>query len=292
MATIFYLPKAISLPGAKLTFTRTGTTTQQNTYQDAALTTPHANPVVADSNGVFAPIYLDPTLPDYRVKLTTSADVLIYQQDGVPSKQNVQQSMRLESTDPNIVLYDTDGTTNQRKYRMRAAGNSLVFEALNDAENTATVFFSIEGGVTQRFVFSELSFKEDGSGVEHPLITQDSGLFTATLTGFTTTVTGDISWWRNGNTYTLRAASAITGTSNSTSMSMTGVPVGLLAGSGVFEVPTFVRDNGTTVFGLAAVGTGSIVFSAGSPAGNFTAAGSKGLSAGWTMVYTTNSNAV
>lgn len=292
MSALFTLPRVISLPGAKLTFTQTLTSTPQNTYQDNARVTPHANPVVADANGVFAPIFLDPTLPDYRVKLTTSANVLIYQEDGIPSNQNTQQSTRLESTNPNLVLYDTDGTANQRKYRMRAAGNSLVFEALNDAESVATTFFSIEGGVLQRFVFSQLSYKEDAFGVEHPLITQDAGSFTATLTGMTTTVTGTIDWWRNGSTYILRAASAILGTSNTTSMSMTGVPAGLLAGSGVFEVPTYVRDNGNAVIGLASVTTTQIIFSAGSPAGNFTAAGSKGLGAGWTMVYGTNANAI
>lgn len=298
MSALFTLPSQIPLsagailPGAKLHFFQTATTTPQNTYQDDARATPHANPVVADANGVFAPIYLDPTLPAYRVRLTTSADVQLFQYDGIPSNQNTQQSIRLESTNPNIVLYDTDGTANQRKYRFRAAGNSLVFEALNDAENTATVFFSIEGGVTQRFVFSELSYKEDGTGTEHPLITQDSGSFTATLSGFTTTVTGTINWWRNGSVYVFRAASAITGTSNTTGMSMTGVPVGLLAGSGTFLVPTLVKDNGGTVIGSASIGTTSIAFSAGSPLGNFTNSGLKGLDAGWTMLYTTNQNAV
>jgi len=83
MSNIFYLPRAQSLPGAKLTFTISGTTTPQNTYQDVDLTTPHANPVVADASGYFAPIYLDPSLPNYRMKLTTSADVLIVQYDDI-----------------------------------------------------------------------------------------------------------------------------------------------------------------------------------------------------------------
>ena len=91
MASLFYLPKAIPLsggavlPGSKLTFSISGTSTLQNTYSDSALTTPHANPVVADAGGVFEPIYLDPSLPDYRVTLLTSADVQIYQVDNYPS---------------------------------------------------------------------------------------------------------------------------------------------------------------------------------------------------------------
>lgn len=75
MSSLFYLPSAYSTAGAKLYFYATGTSTPQNTYQDADLTTPHANPVVADSAGQFAQIFLDPSLPDYRVVKKTSADV-------------------------------------------------------------------------------------------------------------------------------------------------------------------------------------------------------------------------
>lgn len=84
---LFNLPKATQIdssvrvtPGARAYFYATTTTTPQNTYTDAARTTPSSNPVVADANGVFAPIYLDPTLL-YRLDLKTSADVLIYTVD-------------------------------------------------------------------------------------------------------------------------------------------------------------------------------------------------------------------
>lgn len=81
MSNLFYLPRVVYTPGAKLHFYATGSSTPQNTYQDSDLTTPHANPVVANSAGYFDPIYLDPSLPDYRVDLTDSADV---QQSGYP----------------------------------------------------------------------------------------------------------------------------------------------------------------------------------------------------------------
>lgn len=89
---LFSLPKQLNISssftlsaGAKAYFYVTGTTTPQNTYQDSALTTPHANPVVADSAGVLPPIYLDPTL-DYKLTLTTSAGTLIYTVDPVNDK--------------------------------------------------------------------------------------------------------------------------------------------------------------------------------------------------------------
>lgn len=45
-------------PGATLTFYETNTTTPKNTYQEAALTTPNTNPVVADGTGRFPEMYL------------------------------------------------------------------------------------------------------------------------------------------------------------------------------------------------------------------------------------------
>lgn len=88
MAQIFQLPKVTPLSvgrvlsGAKLTFYLTATTTLTNVYTDDDLSVPHSNPVVADANGVFAPIYLNPEIR-YKATLTTSADVLFYTVDPV-----------------------------------------------------------------------------------------------------------------------------------------------------------------------------------------------------------------
>ena len=89
--SIFVRPKAVPInaggvpySGAKYTFYLTGTSTLASVYTDSALTTPHANPVVADANGVFAPIWLDPS-KTYRARLTTSSDVLIEDVDPVSS---------------------------------------------------------------------------------------------------------------------------------------------------------------------------------------------------------------
>lgn len=59
------------LNGAKIYFYATGTTTPANTYQQASGGSAHANPVVADSAGLFAPIYLDGATI-YRAILKTS----------------------------------------------------------------------------------------------------------------------------------------------------------------------------------------------------------------------------
>lgn len=65
----------VPLAGAKLYFYQTGTTTPITVYQDSGLTTPHANPVVADASGIFAPIYVGTAV--FKVVLKTSADVTV-----------------------------------------------------------------------------------------------------------------------------------------------------------------------------------------------------------------------
>ena len=86
MATHFTLPKQQLVDqygrpyaGAKAYFYEPGTTTPLEVYSDPELVTPHAVPVVADSKGQFPIIYLDPA--QYKVRLLTSADVLIYEAD-------------------------------------------------------------------------------------------------------------------------------------------------------------------------------------------------------------------
>ena len=83
-----YIPDPNGKPyaGAKAYFYITGTTTAQNTYSDYALTVPNANPVVADGNGMWGPIYLLPNVR-YRVTLKTSTDALIYTQDDYAGTQ-------------------------------------------------------------------------------------------------------------------------------------------------------------------------------------------------------------
>lgn len=85
--------------GAKLYFYVTGTTTLQNTYSDSALSSANTNPVVADANGLFSAIYLDPTLT-YKAVLKTSADVTIWTRDpiGGPSGIPVIQTFSASGT--------------------------------------------------------------------------------------------------------------------------------------------------------------------------------------------------
>lgn len=71
--------------GAKVYFFDADTTTPRTTYSDAALSVPHAHPVVADANGIIPAIYLQ--YGDYRVRVTTSADVVLSDIDNIANPE-------------------------------------------------------------------------------------------------------------------------------------------------------------------------------------------------------------
>jgi len=64
--------------GFKLYFYDAGTTDARDTYTDNTYETPLSNPVIADANGYFAVIW---TTGDYKVRLTTADDVLVWEVD-------------------------------------------------------------------------------------------------------------------------------------------------------------------------------------------------------------------
>lgn len=59
--------------GLQAFFYAPGTTTKQNTYTTSALSVTNSNPMVADANGLFAAIYLDPAL-GYKIVVAPSTD--------------------------------------------------------------------------------------------------------------------------------------------------------------------------------------------------------------------------
>lgn len=137
------------------------------------------------------------------------------------------------------------------------------------------------------------------NGTSFVLVSPDTatGAFTGTLTGCTTSPTGTITWTRTGNVVTLYFNATISGTSNSTEMTVTGIPVGLrpIASNIVKWFDGEIRDNGNgSQYGLVIVSTGgALLFTpilnfAGAGAfgtGIFTTSGSKGIIGGATITY-------
>ena len=110
----------VPLPGAHLQFYASGTVTPTSVYSTATLNTPLTNPVTADSGGLFAPIYLDPSVI-YRVQLSSSAGVLVRDVDPV-----------------NTLVANAAGSITAAMFQTGAAAANLGFAPLNRAGDTAT----------------------------------------------------------------------------------------------------------------------------------------------------------
>lgn len=63
--------------GARASFLKSDSLLPLTVYQDYGLGTPHPNPVVANSYGIFPPVFLDETDSFYRQRITTSGGVII-----------------------------------------------------------------------------------------------------------------------------------------------------------------------------------------------------------------------
>lgn len=112
-----------------------------------------------------------------------------------------------------------------------------------------------------------------------------TGTFTGTLTGFSTSITGAIRYYRDGSTIHLTWP-AFTGTSNATTMTLTGLPQAILPTTDARDVVQ-VTEAGAPAAGMAELVAGSSVmtFRASAVGAAFTATGTKGLAA-HTMSYT------
>jgi hypothetical protein len=133
-APVFRAIDATGAPmaGAQLQFYVTGTTTPTPVYSSSTLATPLANPVVADSGGLFPPIFLDPAVT-YRVQLLTSAGVLISDVD--PEVESV-----VEATQAQVNAGTATGiyVSPAKLSGWTGVATALGYTPLNKAGDTAT----------------------------------------------------------------------------------------------------------------------------------------------------------
>jgi hypothetical protein len=133
-------------------------------------------------------------------------------------------------------------------------------------------------------------------GTQFILINQveESGSFTATLSGMADTTQGTIQYRRTGTAVMLNVPSSFFGTSNTTAMVISGVPAGIQPQLEQHVICPHIMDAGTLYWGIAHVKTGGtielfrMINSGGfapSSGGTFTASGLKGLGNFWTLTY-------
>lgn len=276
MSNIFTLPVITRDPGDKLYFFATGTSTPQNTYSDAGLTTPHDNPVEADAGGEFPVIYMDPSLPAYRVRLTDSNDVQVWQKDNVIATGTESTAYRIKDDLPQLIFEETDAATDEGKWKIKSSGGVLTMSLLDDAEATETPFLTVT-----RTGDALVSVEVSGATVTA------TGSFTGTQTGYASDLTPTIQWRRSGSKVTLSCEVGSLQTSNQNGMTLAGIPVAIRPAQ-TLKYITRLTDNGTIVVGVASVSTGgTITFGNGITDGTFTSSGNKGLPSGWQLEYET-----
>ncbi len=119
------------------------------------------------------------------------------------------------------------------------------------------------------------------------------GTFTGTLTGMTTVVTGTVNYAVAGKLAFLYVPSTINGTSNATTMTMTGLPAVVQPVVSTIAPCYNLFDNGATQMGFGTVAGAVITFGVASTTSVanrvastlFQASASKGIAAGWSLAY-------
>lgn len=128
--------------GAKLYTYDAGTTTARTSYTTAALSTPHANPVVAVSTGLFPAIYVDPAGGDYKLVLKDSADVTIWTEDNIKAAVFEYDITAAESGVTVVSTQYPPGDV--RRYGMTGSGDETS-ELLNAIEACAEGGYTLKG---------------------------------------------------------------------------------------------------------------------------------------------------
>lgn len=123
--------------------------------------------------------------------------------------------------------------------------------------------------------------------------TYSEGSFTATLTGYASGPTGTVTYkiFANsagtGKFCVLHAASGISGTSNSTSFTMTGIPAAAQPSASCNTELFVATDNGALVSAFGSVSGGTMTFYTDEPlsATGWTGSGNKALPGNWMASY-------
>lgn len=283
-----------------------GTSTKLATYTDAAGGTPNSNPIILDYRGS-ANIWIPPNT-SYKFVLADKNDTdppghPIWTVDGITSTQLLTLYGGVDTGSSNAYVLNftanfsslTDGII---IYWVPANTNNSAFSTLNvNGLGPVTILQYNGDSVQEGDIIANTVVGVIYRGGNFYLLspTQVTGSFTGTLTGMTTTVTGLIYYTLTNNVVTLFVLAPLTGTSNTTAMSLTGIPaflIGSLTGQRVTTCP--VISNAITLFGGVTVDdfSNTVVFSTMAVSGAsllynglFNAAGQKGLPSGWQISY-------
>jgi hypothetical protein len=272
-----------------------GTSTPIATYTDNTAATPNTNPITLNFRGE-CDLWLKPNIA-YKLQLNDANGVLLWTIDQIVNSQLITLYGGIDTGSANayvlnfvasftayvdgIVIYWIPSHANSGPSTINVNGLGVV--NIVNQDGTALSQGQLQANQTSVIMFKGGQFLLLATG-NVPL----SGSFTGALTGCISTPAPVVNFWIVGRLCMLRSG-ITTGTSNSTSMTMTGLPAAVTPVTGANTVACVLTDNGITIGGWATVnaGTGTITFGFGinnNPTG-FTASGLKGLAPGWCLSY-------
>ena len=169
-----------------------------------------------------------------------------------------------------IVNYNNAGTT----YRSLICSNE---DVLGNSNTRAYLQNGNPFANTQLVNINEVGITGQKTGYQ-------SGSFTATLVGCTTSPTATVSYSVVGGLVTINIPT-LQATSNSTSCSLTGLPVAIQPQSQIVNTPLFIQDNGVYSIGQMQINpaSGTITLQKNGVTAGWTASGSKGT---WSTTVT------
>lgn len=227
MSGRFFLSGTIPLfegaaqPLSTLTFSLTGTSTAQDTFSDAGLTSANANPVVSDANGYFGEIFIK--RERYRAVWKSAAGTTLKSWDPVDKDQVFTRGAGLPS-DPHPGQKHAN-TSDGHTYEYKLATSAWLDLGASDAVgNTATVTEQLTGTSTSVYCTpdSVAGLWQRGADIASSgtLSLPAGGGGVYNITG-TTTING-IGSAQGGRTVKLKFAGALTLTHNGTSLILPG----------------------------------------------------------------------
>lgn len=298
----YFTDVGIVLAGGKINTYLAGSSSPTATWTDITGNVPNSNPIILGSNG--------------RLN-----NVQIWQQGGVSIKvvitdaNNNQLGPTFDQVsginDPAASLSTlANATSGQGADLVANAMRSYdIFSSLRAAVTPAlaagqTLIVDVEGASTVNDGFGGIFYwsassaaADDGLNVIKPTAVSGNGrylrqkqvvagTFTGTLTGMGGATTGTFSYLVLAG-FLAVLQGGLTGTSNSTAMTMTGLPANIIPATIASAIPCLLVDNGLQKGGWATVNTGgSITFGLGfdNNLTGFTAGGSKGTSSSGFMI--------
>lgn len=224
----------------------------------------------------------------------TSGGTVVFKYNGVTTTfakaatDSTAPTIDVNSDRPIIRIRESDGGSNNKCWYIAAQSDVLSMYLSDDAIAVLNPFLTVTRTGAVPTVLDLLATAVKMNSID---VTPFTGSFTATLSGMTGSTTKTVNYRIINKLCYLYFPDAVafTGTSNATSMNMTGVPA---ACQPAFDrlVPCIVTDNGILkdgAMGMGTSGTAAFYMAASDTlaTSGFTNSGTKGLPVGWCIAY-------